>query len=53
MSIPSNDSARPGFLIRHPWLFVLFAFVLLLSAWSTLIFVAIRHAPQRIELTRH
>lgn len=51
-SIP-DPSSRPGFLIRHPWLFVLFAFMLLLGAWSTLIFVAIKHAPAKVELSAH
>ena len=41
----------PPFLVRHPWLFVLFAFLLLLGAWSTLITIALKHAPQRIEVS--
>ena len=32
----------------RPWLFVIFAFLLLLAAWSSLIFVAARVAPQQI-----
>jgi hypothetical protein len=40
-----------SFLVRHPWLFVLFAFLLLLGAWSTLITIALKHAPQRIEFS--
>jgi hypothetical protein len=40
---------RPGFFVRHPWLFVFFAFALLCGAWSTLIVVAIKEAPQVIE----
>ena len=39
---------RP-FFVRHPWLFVVFAFGLLLGGWSTLIVVAVKSAPQRIE----
>jgi hypothetical protein len=42
---------RPGFFVRHPWLFVVFAFLLLLGAWSTLITVALKHAPQRIVVS--
>lgn len=44
--------SRPGFLIRHPWLFVLLAFALLLGAWSTLITVAVKNAPQQVEVKR-
>ena len=32
---------RPGFLVRHPWLFVVLAFALLLAAWSALITIAV------------
>jgi len=47
-----NDHAetRPPFFVRHPWLFVCFAFGLLCTAWSTLIFVAMKHAPQVIDI---
>lgn len=40
----------PGFLIRHPWLFVVLAFILLIGAWSTLITIAVKHSPQQIEV---
>lgn len=40
---------RPAFFVRHPWLFVVFAFALLVTAWSALITIAIKHAPQVIE----
>jgi len=43
-------SSRPGFFLRHPWLFVVFAFALLIGAWTTLISVAAKHAPQVIEV---
>jgi hypothetical protein len=42
---------RPPLLARHPWLLVLFAFLLLLGAWSTLITIAVKHAPQRIPIS--
>jgi hypothetical protein len=45
----AETEARPGFFVRHPWLFVCFAFALLCSAWSALIFVAVKQAPQVIE----
>ncbi len=32
------------------WLFVVFAFLLLVAAWSTLIFVASKYSPERIEM---
>ena len=41
----------PGFFVRHPWLFVVFAFLLLITAWSALITVAVKHAPQTIEVS--
>ena len=47
MSVPES---RPGFLGRHPWLLVVFAFVLLLGAWSTLITIAVKSAPEKIEV---
>lgn len=45
-----TTESRPAFLIRHPWVFVVLAFALLLAAWSTLIVVAVKQSPQRIEL---
>ena len=32
----------------RPWLFVIFAFLLLLAAWSSLFIVAARVSPQQI-----
>jgi hypothetical protein len=40
---------RPGFFVRHPWLFVVFAFGLLMTAWGALITIAIKHSPQVVE----
>ena len=40
------------FLARHPWIYVLFAFLLLIGAWSTLISIAAKHSPQVIEVKR-
>lgn len=39
-----------GFLVRHPWLFVVLAFGLLITAWTALITVAVKHSPQQVEL---
>lgn len=47
----TTNADRPGFFLRHPWLFVVFAFLLLIAAWSTLIVVAIKNSPQTIEAT--
>ena len=43
---------RPSFLVRHPWLFVVLAFGLLLGAWSALITIAAKHAPQQVEIKK-
>lgn len=44
--------AISAFVARNPWLYVLLAFVVLLTAWSTLISVAVKYAPQPIEVSR-
>ena len=41
-----------SFLARNPWIYVVLAFVILLSAWSTLITIAVKHSPQKIEITK-
>ncbi len=48
----NSIESRPGFLIRHPWLLVVLAFVLLLGAWSTLITIAVKNSPQQVEVRR-
>lgn len=40
------------FMSRHPWIYVVLAFVLLIGAWSTLISIAAKHTPQVIEVHR-
>lgn len=35
----------------RPWLYVVGAFFLVAAAWSSLIFIAVNHAPQKIEIT--
>jgi hypothetical protein len=37
--------------MKHPWLFVVGSFLLLIAAWSSLLFVAAKFAPQPIEIT--
>lgn len=39
-----------AFLSRHPWLYVVLAFVLLIGAWSTLISIAVKYSPPQIEV---
>jgi hypothetical protein len=41
---------RPHFLHRHPWLYVAFAFLLLIAAWSSLITITLKFRPQTIEV---
>ncbi|BCX50054.1 hypothetical protein HAHE_39620 [Haloferula helveola] len=38
------------FIVKHAWLFVVLAFALLLGAWSALITIAVKHAPETIEV---
>jgi hypothetical protein len=46
-----NPVEKPdGFFVRHPWLFVVLAFGLLITAWTALITVAVKHSPQQVEL---
>lgn len=35
---------------KHPWIFVVLAFLLLIGAWSALITIAVKHAPEKIEV---
>ncbi len=35
---------------KHPWIFVVLAFLLLIGAWSALITIAVKHAPEKIEM---
>lgn len=41
-----------AFLSRHPWLYVVLAFALLIGAWSTLISIAMKHTPPQIEVKK-
>ena len=34
----------------RPWLYVTGAFLLLITAWTSLIFIAVKHAPQSVPL---
>lgn len=35
---------------NRPWIYVVLAFLLLIGAWSALITIAVKHAPQKIEM---
>ncbi len=35
------------FVSRNPWIYVVLAFILLLTAWSTLISLAVEFAPDQ------
>jgi|DewCreStandDraft_4_1066084.scaffolds.fasta_scaffold121172_2 hypothetical protein len=37
-------------LNRHPWIYVVLAFALLIGAWSTIITLAAKHGPKPIEV---
>jgi hypothetical protein len=34
----------------RPWTYVICAFLLLIAAWSSLIFIAVKHAPEQVPL---
>jgi hypothetical protein len=51
MNPPSQESL--SFLNRHPWIYVVLAFVLLISAWSALITLAVKNSPERIEVMQN
>ena len=44
-----TEKPNPSIIGRHPWLMVILAFLVLLGAWSALITIAVKHAPQSIE----
>ena len=39
-----------GIFRSRPWLFIVFAFVFLITAWSILVVVAVRNRPESIEV---
>lgn len=41
-----------NFIARNPWVYIVLAFLLLLTAWSTLITIAVKHSPQVIEVAK-
>jgi len=49
---PSSASPVKSKRRITPWLFLVAAFLLLISAWTTLIVIAIRHSPERISIVK-
>jgi hypothetical protein len=46
-----DPTLNPNYtMISRPWLFVIGAFLLLITAWSSLIFIASRFTPQTVSL---
>ena len=43
---------QPGFIGKRPWLFVIFAFCMMFSAWGVMIFMAVKHQPETIPLAK-
>lgn len=35
---------------RHPWIFIVIAFLILIGAWAGLVTLAVKHAPEQIEV---
>ena len=46
----TSSSEAIGWLARRPWLWVVLAFAVLLSAWSALFYVAMNNQPESIPL---
>ncbi len=53
-SMPANicksETAGTGFIASRPWLWVVLAFVVLLSAWGTLFYIALNNQPEVVPL---
>lgn len=47
-NICKNDA--PGCIASRPWLWVVLAFVVLLSAWSVLFYIALNNQPEVVPL---
>lgn len=41
---------RPNLFNRHPWLYVVLAFVVLICAWTTLVTITMTNQPEVIEV---
>ena len=38
------------FFTKRPWIWIVFAFVVLITAWSIFINIAINHQPEKVPL---
>jgi hypothetical protein len=47
-NISKSDSL--GWIARRPWLWVVLAFVVLLSAWCVLFYIALNNQPEVVPL---
>lgn len=45
-----SKSETLGFIASRPWLWVVLAFVMLLSAWSVLFYIALNNQPEIVPL---
>jgi hypothetical protein len=41
---------RPNLFNRHPWLYVVLAFLVLIGAWTTLVTITLNNQPEVIEV---
>ncbi|GEP43374.1 hypothetical protein [Brevifollis gellanilyticus] len=49
----SSDGVLPhGVIASRPWLWVVLAFLVLLSAWSTLFYIAYHNQPESVPLVK-
>jgi hypothetical protein len=52
MKQPEPNTPSTSKVRFSPWLFLIAAFLLLISAWTTLIVIAVRHSPERISIVK-
>ncbi len=50
MHANTSKSESLGYFARRPWLWVVLAFVMLLSAWSVLFYIALNNQPEIVPL---
>lgn len=41
-----------AFLNRHPWIYVVLAFAVLIAAWAILITLSVEFSPKQIEIQK-
>lgn len=39
----------PNWLKKRPWLYIVFAFVILIAIWTKFIMIAVKNQPEKIE----